>query len=75
MLPSGPMVAPRKEGGGASREGETMTISIKLALYDEDANGNSIELSREELEDIRSYIERKQDVYGFAIASVDIIEE
>lgn len=52
-----------------------MTITIKLALYDEDDNGNPIELSREELEDIRSYIEQKQDVHGFAIASVDIAEE
>lgn len=75
MLTSWPMVAPGKEGLGASRKGEIMTISVKLALYDEDENGNPVELSREELEGIRDYIMRKQDVYGFAIASVDIVEE
>lgn len=52
-----------------------MTICIRLALYNENENGDPVEFSQEELEDIRDFIARKQDVYGFAIASVDIVEE
>ena len=52
-----------------------MTITIKLALYDEDENGNLVELTMEELEGIRKYIWNQREACGFSIASVDITEE